>query len=101
MKKLLQLLPACFDTIDKSSHIATTDGSDRHFRKSSLRVYVTDGQDRLIKDMSKFLLGRINAIECKWAEACLAYKQVRPAGLKVLPSAEYPLSLMQGLLRSK
>ena len=100
MKKLLQLLPACFDTIDKSSHIATTDGSDRHFRKSSLRVYVKDAQDRLIKDMSKFLLGRINAIECKWAEACLAYKQVRPAGLKLLPSTEYHYHYARALLRS-
>ena len=32
MKKLLQLLPGCFDATDKSSHIATTSGPDRHFR---------------------------------------------------------------------
>ena len=96
MKKLLQLLPACFDTTNESGQLVTQSGSDRQFRKSSLSICIKDGQDRLVKDMSNFSWGRINAIECKWAKACLEYKAGASCWFEGFTIYGVPLPLRKG-----
>ncbi len=54
----------------------------------------------LIYNMSKYMLGRIHAIDGNWIGACIEYSHVCLGGVNILPSTEFHCNYASALLRS-